>query len=178
MLLILSVCSLPTVAQDYTQFSLPEGAIARLGKGTLGEVQFSPDSSRLAVSTSVGIWFYDPDTGKELDLLPQRGCTSAFALTYSPDGNTLARAVDDSKVHLWDVNTKQHRGTFTKYGRGITSIVYSPDGTTIVSGNSDGGIRVWDVNTRQRIGTLRTDSGGVTSVAYSPDSTIIAAGKG
>ena len=178
MLLILSICSLPTVAQDYTQFSLPEGAIARLGKGTLGEVQFSPDGSRLAVSTSVGIWFYDPDTGKELDLLPQTECTSAFALTYSPDGNTLARAVDDSKVHLWDVHTKQHRGTFTKYGRGITSIVYSPDGTTIVSGNSDGGIRVWDVNTRQRIGTLRTDSGGVTSVAYSPDSTIIAAGKG
>ncbi len=177
-LLILPICSLPTVAQDYTQFSLPKGAITRLGKGTLGEVQFSPDGSRLAVSTSVGIWFYDPDTGKALDLLPQTNCASTFAFTYSPDGTIIARAVDNSRVQLWDVPTKRRIVTLTKYGRRITSIAYSPDGTTIVSGNSDGGIRVWNVNTRQRMGTLRTGSGGVTSVAYSPDGTIIAAGKG
>ena len=176
--IIVSVCYFTSTAQDDTQLGLPEGAIARLGNGTLGEVQFSPDGSRLAVSTSVGIWFYDPDTGKVLDLLPQTECTSAFTFAYSPDGTTIVRASDDSKTQLWDVATKQHIGTLTKYGRKITSIAYSPDGTTIISGNSDGGIRVWNVNTRQRIGTLRSDSGGVTSVAYSPDGTIIAAGKG
>ena len=177
--IIVSVCCFPSTAQDHTQFSLPEGAIARLGKGDIGEAQFSPDGSRLAISSSIGIWFYDPDTGKALDLLPQTDCTSAFAFAYSPDGNTIARAVDDSKVQLSDVSTKQRRGTLTKYGRRVTSIAYSPDGTTIVSGNSDGGVRVWNAETYQRIGTLRRHhTGGVTAVAYAPDGTTIATGGG
>ena len=172
--IIVSVCCFPTAAQDYTQFGLPKGAKARLGKGTLGEVRFSPDGSRLAVSSSVGIWFYDPQTGKALDLLPQTACASTFAFAYSPDGNTVARASDDSKGQVSDVATKQRIGTLTKYGRKVTSIAYSPDGTSILSGNSDGAVRVWDAETLQRRGTLRAHTGGVNAVVYSPDGTIIA----
>ena len=177
-LLIVSICCSATAAEDYTQFSLPEGAIARLGKGTLGEVQFSPDGRRLAVSTSVGIWFYNPDTGKALDLLPQTDCPSTFAFAYSPDGQTIARASKDSKVQLSDVATKQRIGTLTKYGRKVTAIAYSPDGTSIVSGNSDGAVRVWETDTYHRKGTLRAHKGAVTAVAYSPDGTTIATGGG
>ncbi|MXV74003.1 PQQ-binding-like beta-propeller repeat protein [Candidatus Poribacteria bacterium] len=176
--IILSVCCFRITAQDYTQFSLPEGAKARLGKGTLGEIRFSPDGSRLAVSSSVGVWFYDPQTGNELDLLPQTDCAATFALAYLPHGNTIARAIDDSKIQLWNVVTKRHIGTLTKYGRSITSIAYSPDGTTIVSGNSDGAVRVWDAETYQRRGTLSGHSSAVTSVAYSLDGTVIATGGG
>ena len=185
LLLIISICCLPTLAQDYTEFSLPEGAKARLGKGNIGEAQFSPDGSRLAISSSVGIWFYDPDTGKALDLLPQTDCASTFTFAYSPDGTIIARAIDYSKVRLSDVATKQRRstlikqrrGTLTKYGHRVTSIAYSPDGTTIVSGNSDGGVRVWDAETYQRIGTLSgPHTSGVTAVAYAPDGTTIATG--
>ena len=179
MLLIIPMCCLPTVAQDYTQFSLPEGAKARLGKGDIGEVQFSPDGSRLAISSSIGIWFYDPTTGKALDLLPQTDSTSAFAFAYSPDGTTIARAINNSKVGFWDVTTKQRIGTLTKYGREITAIAYAPDGTRIVSGNSDNAVRVWDTTTMQRIGTLSGyHTGGVTAVAYAPDGTTIATGCG
>lgn len=179
MLLIIPMCCLPTIAQDYTQFSLPEGAKARLGKGDIGEVQFSPDGSRLAISSSIGIWFYDPATGKPLDLLPQTDSTSAFAFAYSPDGTTIARAINDSKVGFWDVTTKQRIGTLTKYGHHITAIAYAPDGTRIVSGNSDNAVRVWDTTTMQRIGTLSGyHTGGVTAVAYAPDGTTIATGSG
>ena len=176
--IILSVCCFSTAAQDYTQFSLPEGAKARFGKGALGEVRFSPDGSRLAVSSSVGVWFYDPHTGKALDLLPQTDCAYTFAFAYSRDGKTIARAIDDSKAQVWDVATKQRIGTLTKYGRKITSIAYAPDGTTIITGNSDGGARVWDAETLQRRGTLRGHKGSVTAVVYSPDGTTIATGGG
>ena len=33
-----------TFAQDYTQWELPEGAIARLGKGGIRKIQYSPDN--------------------------------------------------------------------------------------------------------------------------------------
>ena len=172
--IIVSVCSLHSTAQDYSQFSLPEGAKARLGKGTLGEVRFSPDGNRLAVSSSVGIWFYDPNTGKALDLLPQTDCASAFAFAYSPDGSKIVRASNDSQSQLLDVTTKKRIGTLTKYGRRINAIAYSPDGSTIMSGNSDGAVRAWNAETYHRRGTLRAHTGGVNAVVYSPDGTIIA----
>ena len=47
-LLTLLVLSSPTApAQDSTHLNLPEGAIARLGKGRFPEIQYLPDGTRL-----------------------------------------------------------------------------------------------------------------------------------
>ncbi len=55
-----------TPAQDYTTISLPEGAKARLGKGRItGNVAYSPDGSKLAVASRIGVWIYDAQTGEE-----------------------------------------------------------------------------------------------------------------
>ena len=51
-----------TCAEAYTQLSLPEGARARLGKGEINELAYSPDGKYLAVASSIGIWLYDADT--------------------------------------------------------------------------------------------------------------------
>ena len=51
-----------TFAQDYTQLSLPEGAKARIGKGVITDIQISPDNTRLAIASSIGVWFYDVST--------------------------------------------------------------------------------------------------------------------
>ena len=61
LLIVSCVRICPGFAQDtaYTQLSLPEGAKARLGKGSVGEVTYSPDGSLLAVGTNIGIWLYD-----------------------------------------------------------------------------------------------------------------------
>ena len=49
--------------QDYSRQNLPDGALVRLGKGGVSYedrgIAFSPDGSRLAVATSIGIWLYD-----------------------------------------------------------------------------------------------------------------------
>ena len=37
------------------QWSLPDGAKVRLGKGKVNEVQYSPDGTRLAVASSIGV---------------------------------------------------------------------------------------------------------------------------
>lgn len=41
-IIIALVCCSPLTAQDHSQIGLPEGVIARIGKGTVGEVHFSP----------------------------------------------------------------------------------------------------------------------------------------
>ncbi len=62
-LLILFVTYNPTIfSQDYTQLNLPEDAKARLGKGTILDIQMSPDGNRLAISSTTGVWLYDVST--------------------------------------------------------------------------------------------------------------------
>ena len=83
-------------AQNDNPLSLPEGAKARLGKGliTLGAIAYSPDGTRLAVSSSLGIWLYDAHTGTEVALLQENrsisSILSVLAVAFSPDGSTLA----------------------------------------------------------------------------------------
>ena len=77
-------------AQDYTRWGLPDGAKVRLGKGWIsGDVAYSPDGSLLAVTSSIGIWLYDANTGAEVNLLSghTRPVRSA---AFSPDGAMLA----------------------------------------------------------------------------------------
>ena len=45
--------------EDSTRWRLPEGAIARLGKGSITQVAYSPNGRHLAAAGSAGIWVYD-----------------------------------------------------------------------------------------------------------------------
>ena len=90
-------------AQDYTRWHLPEGAIARFGKGRIYDFEFLPDGNRLAVLSSIGTWIYDVRTGEELDLITEPLTTD---MRLSPDGKTLAAASDGS-VYLWDIHTNK-----------------------------------------------------------------------
>lgn len=47
LLILLTLFPLNTFAQDYTRWGLPDGAKARLGKGWINEIQYSPDGTHL-----------------------------------------------------------------------------------------------------------------------------------
>ena len=75
--------------QPYTQWELPQGALARLGKGAIADIQYSPDGTCLAVATYIGVWLYDAHTRAELALLKHRLDQGATSLAFSRDGATL-----------------------------------------------------------------------------------------
>ena len=86
--LLLAVPS-PGMAQESLSQPLPVGAKARLGRGTIEAVQYSPDGTRLAVGGSVGIWLYDAQTHETVSLLtgPTGGVQS---LAFSPNTDHLS----------------------------------------------------------------------------------------
>jgi len=77
------------LTQDVMQWNLPEDAKARIGKGRINEIQYSPDGTILAVASGIGFWLYDTTTHQEVALLTEH--TSAVSnITFSPDGRFFA----------------------------------------------------------------------------------------
>ena len=182
-ILILLVLFLPHASpQDYTQWALPDGAVARFGRGIIRGVLYSPDGSRLAVVSSAGIWLYDTTTYQEVAMLAvHRG--RFLNLAFSPDGTTLVSEGEDNTVRLWDTETGEHKHTLAAHTDGISPVAFSPEGKTLASGSGDGSVRLWDTETGELKGTLTTGGrkdtlsgpkGMITEIAFSPEGATLA----
>ncbi len=136
-----------------TTWVLPEGAIARLGRGRIQEIAFSPDENTLAVGSCIGLWLYDVSTLTPSGLWDtERGLVSSAA--FSPDGILLATGNWDGAIKIWNVHSRQCVSKMSRVGRfDITSqLVFSPDGRFLAS--SDGrydAVYIWCPETGDRI---------------------------
>ena len=174
-LLILS--QLNALAEDTTRWSLPDGAKARLGKGSIKQITYSPNGMHLAAAGSAGIWIYDVTISQAVALLTENtGPVSSVA--FSPDGSTIVSGYDSGGILVWDVKTGKRKQTLLTEQEWVSSIAFSPDGKIIASGGAcvEGmcqGITLLDTQTGERLksfGGLHT----TLSVCFSPDGKTLA----
>ena len=174
---LLALSQLNTFAEDTTRWRLPEGAKARLGKGSIKQIAYSPNGMHVAAAGSAGIWIYDVTIHREVALLTENtGPLSCVA--FSPDGSTIVSGYDDGSVLVWDVKTGKHKQTLIAEQDWVSSVAFSPDGKIIASGGAcvEGmcsGITLLDTQTGER---LRSFGGPYTtlSVCFSPDGKTLA----
>ena len=175
LLIVFTLFMLNTFAQDSPQWHLPDGAKARLGKGTIyGNIAYSPDGTRLAVASGIGIWLYETVTHQEIALLTGH-TSSVFSVSYSPDGSTIASGSGaysiasgsvDHTIRLWDAVTGAHKQTLTGHRGSVASIAYSPDGNTIASASWNSPVHLWDAVTGAHKQTLTGHRGNAVSYTH------------
>ena len=182
-MLMVGFLSNGSLAQDYTQWNLPEGATTRLGKGKINAVQFSRDGSILAVATHIGVWLYDVPTGTEILLLNDKP-KSVRTIDFSPDGKTLAIGSwsREGAIQLWDIDTATQVATIGKGIGTVGVLAFSEDGKTLASVGSGKGCQfyVWDVDTGLEVSHFQGQQNRFNSgaLAISPNHRFFASADG
>ena len=160
------------INQDSTQWKLPQYAKARLGKGYVFDMKYSPDGTLFAAAGTIGIWIYDAHTGKEIDLLTQN-TDGISAIAFSPNNQLLASEGKDYTILLWDLKNGEQIRVFSGHQDIVKSIAFSPDGKTIASGSYDETIRIWEVSTGELRVTFAGHANQVSEVMYLKDDEMI-----
>ncbi len=142
------------ISEDWTKWELPKEAKARLGKGGINVMEFSPDGTLLAVGSNIGVWLYDVKTGKELSMFPGM-CQS---IAFSPDGRFLANGggrygtggrFRGKELQLWEVATGR-KMSLTDVLPPASALRFSEDGKTLISlGNWGDSIGQLDIETKK-----------------------------
>lgn len=169
-----------------TTWALPEGAIARLGKGyqdysSDSEIAVSPDSTFFAFGTRVGLWWYDVSSMSPIALWEtERGMVSAVDI--SPDGKLMAFFNWDGIVKVRDIQSGEcilqiNRSEIHKINGHIT---FSPNSHWIAIVNRGGIIEIVDVQSGQCITQIEQESNQqqtnyISKLRFSPDGQYIAA---
>ncbi|MYF99298.1 hypothetical protein F4212_09220 [Candidatus Poribacteria bacterium] len=168
------------------KWALPEGAIARLGKGyqdysSDSEIALSPDSTFFAIGTRIGIWWYNVSSMSPIALWEtERGMISAVDI--SPDGKLIAFSNWDGIVKVRDIQSGEcisqiNRSEIHKTNGHIT---FSPNSHWIAIVNRGGVVEILDVQSGQCITQIEQESNEqqtnyISKLRFSPDGQYIAA---
>ena len=175
-----TLCISPSSAQyePSMQMGLPEGAIARFSRGAILKIRYSPDGSQVAVTTSIGVWLHNAQTGEELDLIIIKNKYSNSGALFSPDHKRyVTYAYPIRYVQLWNRRNSKLMKTITGHKEQINTVEFSLDSNIIATTSDDKTIRLWDARTGKDLMVLTGHTAPIHAVKFSPDGETIASGS-
>ena len=174
--------------RDVAGLALPAGAIARLGRGQVSDLAFSPDGHYFAVGSDIGLWFYKIPTMAPIALREaERGLVSAVA--FSPNGKWIATGNWEGDIKI---SSTQHTTLLARlklpmldeerHGEvRVEQIVFSPDGQYLAASGDQDVVYVWDLETHALIAKLIGETEGraqpfpdILIFSFSPDGRLLA----
>lgn len=168
------------VAEDTmgTTWALPEGAIARFGKGDVGDVKLSPDGTYFTVGTGVGLWWYDVSSMSPISLWEtERGLISS--VDFSHDGKWIVIGSWDQVIKVLDVQTGECV-TQMEGQDAFGGLACSSNGRWIAIAVMNGVVKVLDIHTGECVaqmdrGAREFESNDIHQLEFSPDGKLLAA---
>lgn len=142
--------------------------LARLGQGSINQLDLAPDGQTVAVGTTLGVWFHD---AADITIAPTLIETpDVLSLVYSPDGTQLATSNGEGAVMVWNVadGTLAAELPVENPDFVINTIRFSPDGQLIALSGQDGTVHLWDVASNA-VTVLTGHTDVVADVAFRSD---------
>ena len=141
---------------DVTKWALPEGATARLGRGSIRDMAFSADGQYFAVASAIGLWLYELATLSPIALWDtERGMTDS--VTFSPDNRRIVTHTFAEDLKIWDIERGVCTAEVDDHNRcEISKPIFSKDGQQIIAVGyrRDGKIYVWCAHTGTQLNEL------------------------
>ncbi len=167
-------------------WALPEGAIARLGKGIRlssggPRLALPPDGKYFGVQTCIGLWWYEMSSKSPIALWEtERGMISA--VDFSQDGEWIAIANYDGVIKVVDIQSGENIAQMkrTEEHNVYWDLNFSPNRKWIATANWHGSVEVLDVHRGVCIaemdrGEREVKSADISQLEFSPDGQYIAA---
>jgi WD40 repeat protein len=144
-----------------------------------------------AASENKTVIVWDANTRQLVARLSSHHKGNVSSVAFSPDGELMATAGDDSDIAVWDVRRLIIYGQQTGEGvqpkpkfdlKGghtgpVHALAFSPSENGILaSAGSDGKVSLWEVRSQKLIATLEKHEKAILAIAFSPDGALIATG--
>jgi WD40 repeat protein len=176
----------PAGKEALSEFNLKEMTeLGRFGRGWPAAAAYTPDGSRLAVGSALGVEIVSTEDWEVRIAIPSD--SPVLAALFSPDGKWLAAGRQDGEVIVYAADTGEVRQRLISHSRPVHGLAFSgwQDGgkpsAYLASGAEDGSVVVWDLDSGMaRYKFLNPLLGywgyGIRSLAFSPDDTILVTG--
>ena len=144
----------PLLSMGATTFDLREYA------ATSGGLSWSPDGKTIASAGGAGwdeqhrVVLWNTETGEALRTI-ETGGTRVSRVAWSPDGATLAYALEDDGIVLWSAESGEVTTSLEDPGdgTGVWDMAWSPNGAILAAVSGDVVI-LWNTGTGEQIRTL------------------------
>jgi WD40 repeat protein len=154
----------------------PSDKVSKLQGNYYGDWAWSPDSKLLATGSSVGTLDVWDVFSRKLVRSLKIGKEATVALSWSPDGQTLAVFESStSRMQFWDVGSGKliREWPTTPFARVIDDLAFSPDGKMLLA-SSEKGLCFFELTTGK---VLLAERGPCSGVATSTEQNVLACGK-
>lgn len=147
--------------KNVNTWALPDGAIARLGRGCVRDLALSPDRKTLVVATYMGVWLYELSTMTPTHLWEtERGMSCR--LNFSPNGKWLAIGNFDETLKVWDVDRGKSitriESSKIRFRSRLSQVIFSNDSECIATSEPLIGIvHLWHAETGEQIAEFQAD---------------------